>query len=86
MKNIIEEKINFIYQSARQRETEQGILVCKSALEKFSASSTEAATKDILCKFNQDFFGIEAHGHLTQKEFEVIKELKELEKHASNNT
>ena len=55
--------------SALSRETEQGLLVFRKALEQFDVGRSDAETLCVLRKLNKALVGIEAHGYLTANEF-----------------
>jgi len=80
LKKNIQTYVQFILSSALKRNTEQGKLVCEETLRKLHSSKTKQVLFETLCKFNKAFLGIEAHGYLTDEEYKIIKELREVER------
>lgn len=78
-KERIEEYIGGLLQSAETRDTEQGRRVCRFALNALSTASSQIEIASILRSFNRAYLGIEAHGHLTQHEFLMVQELREIQ-------
>lgn len=78
-KEHIEAYISGLLESAEARGTEQGRLVCRRALNALSEVVCQADIVPILDAFNRVYVGIEAHGHLTQYEFSIVQELREIE-------
>ena len=68
-KTTIEQEVTFLLNSPRERNTEQGKLVCKKALEALTSIQSKTELYDLLRKINHAFLGIEAHGLLTPQEF-----------------
>ncbi len=65
--------------SALSRDTKQGLIVFRKALELFDEACSEAETMGVLAKLNKALIGIETHGHLTSEEFGWVKELRAIE-------
>ena len=78
-KTTIEQEVTFLLNSPRERNTEQGKLVCKKALEALTSIQSKTELYDLLRKINHAFLGIEAHGLLTPQEFEAVKRLRKIE-------
>jgi len=79
LKEMIEQDVAFLLDSAKERRTEQGTLVCKKTLEALAVIQTKAELHDLLQKVNHTFLGIEAHGFMTSREFEAVKRLRKIE-------
>lgn len=63
---------------ANARDTQQGVKVYEGALKKIGEASSQAEVEDFFKKLEHALNGIEAHGHFTQKEFEVVKAIRSM--------
>jgi hypothetical protein len=71
-KSEIHQAVTFLLNSARNRDTSQGVLVYTKILEMLDAASDEQAVVELLGKLNRSLEGMEAHGHFTEQEFERV--------------
>ena len=76
-KKLIEEAVVALLESAANRETKQGVLVYTKILEMLASAKSAGEVEEIRNKLNQTLVGIEAHGHLTKEEFEIVRNLRE---------
>jgi hypothetical protein len=83
-KAMIKEEVTFLLNSAIKRDTEQGKQFCIKILELLPTIETKAELLVLLRKINRTFVGIEAHGFLTQQEFEAVKRLRMIEENYKN--
>jgi hypothetical protein len=65
--------------SARDRKTAQGVVVFEKVLELLDKSEVEEPTAEVLRKLNRSLIGIEAHGYLTNDEYQRVLALRNLE-------
>lgn len=79
MKKRISKLTRSLLDSALSRETEQGLVVFRKALELLDEAGSEAETLSVLAKLNKALVGIEVHGYLTSEEFAWVKELRDIE-------
>lgn len=68
--------IRKLLDSANARGTHQGVKVYESALKKIEEASSQAEVDDVFEKFKHALVGLEAHGHFTQDEFEIVKAIR----------
>ena len=79
MKERVIKLTKCLLDSALSRNTEQGLLVLRKALELLDETGAETDTKSVLAKLNKALVGIEAHGNLTTEEYRWVKELRDIE-------
>ncbi|MCH7226249.1 hypothetical protein [Haloferula sp. A504] len=79
MKESVVKLTTNLLDSALSRDTEQGLVVFRKALELLGEAGSEAEILSVLEKLNKALVGIEAHGYLTSEEFGWVKELREIE-------
>ena len=79
MKERMSKLTRSLLDSALSRETEQGLIVFRKALELLDEARSEVETLSVLAKLNKALVGIEAHGYLTSEEFGWVKELRDIE-------
>ncbi len=70
--------ISRLLELAKARDTNQGVKVYEGALKKIGESSSQSEVDDFFGKLNHALTGIEAHGHFTNEEFEVVKAIREM--------
>ncbi len=63
--------------SARDRNTEQGILVLESILQELDSTNSADGLAEIHAGLNRSLAGIEAHGHFTDEEYKLIQSLRD---------
>ena len=63
--------------SARERDTQQGILVYERVMEKLGALKGENEIRKVLDYLSRSLSGIEAHGYFTHAEWKIVQELHE---------
>ena len=78
-KSKIIEAIEFILNSSKKRNTEQGVLVCENTITKLSKCNSDSEILKTLKAYNKAYAGIEAHGYLTNTEYEVVTKLRNIE-------
>ena len=78
LKTEIQKELSFLLGSAKDRNTAQGQLVCKSALEALERAQSPRHISAVLHDINTAFVGIEAYGHLTSDEFRAVTRLRQL--------
>lgn len=79
-KTQIEKLIQNLLQSARSRNTTQGVTNYQHTLNTLSTLGTESEHLKIeLGNLNQTLAGIEAHGYFTREELLWIEELRKIE-------
>ncbi len=83
-KSNIQSYVQAILDSAKKRNTEQGVLICVKTIESLITAFTKREILASLYKFNRAFIGIEAHGFLTQDEYTIITKLREIETQFKN--
>lgn len=71
-KTEIREAVSFLLESARNRDTSQGVLVYTNILEMIDAAHDDKAVCELLGKLNRSLAGIEAHGDFTNEEYERV--------------
>lgn len=71
--------INALRISLIERNTKQGISVCDSVLSMLKNEESLSSQYEILAKFNRAFIGIEAHGYLTDHEYDIVNHLRRLQ-------
>ncbi|QDT82776.1 hypothetical protein [Gimesia chilikensis] len=64
----IYDAVSFLLESAKDRNTSQGVLVYTKILELLDNSRNEKEVQEILGKLNRSLAGIEAHGWFTDEE------------------
>jgi len=64
--------------SAKQRNTQQGLVTYEAMLQKVSAITDEQELSELLELYKRNLAGIEAHGHFTQQESEQVQEIRKL--------
>lgn len=79
MKNKILNLVKILLDSALLRGVEQGVAVFRKSIDFLDGCTSEQEVFDALVKLNKALAGIEAHGHLTEEEFILVKELREME-------
>ena len=78
-KTKIVDAVQSLLSSSRDRETSQGILVYENVLKMLDIATSEAEVQDTLGKLNRSLAGIEAHGDLTNDEYELVRLLRTYE-------
>ena len=78
-KQLIKALVEALLLSAENRGTNQGVLIFNKVLELLEQSNTHDESVEILCKLNKALVGIEAHGDLTDDEFTVVRQLRDIE-------
>ena len=63
---------------AQNRNTLQGVKIYEGALKKIGEASAQSEIDDLACKLKHALAGIEAHGHFTSEEFEVVKNIRSM--------
>lgn len=71
-KSEICEAVLFLLESAKNRDTSQGILVYTGFLDEIDAAQDDQAVRELLVKLNRSLAGIEAHGYFTDDEFKRV--------------
>lgn len=71
-------QVSKLLKSAQDRSTNQGIKIYEGALKKIGEASTQSEIDDLAKKLNHALSGIEAHGHFTSEEFEVVKGIRSM--------
>ena len=79
MKSKIIKEIEFLLNSSKERNTDQGRLVCEKTIEILANCNSDTVLIKALKAYNKAYIGIESHGHLTNKEYESVKILREIE-------
>lgn len=75
-KNALLTYVTQLLELARARNTAQGINVYEGAIKKIEEASSQEDIEKIFDKIKQALAGIEAHGHFTNEEFEMVKEIR----------
>lgn len=70
--------VSKLLKSAQDRSTNQGVKIYEGALKKIGETSTQSEIDDLVKKLNHALSGIEAHGHFTSEEFEVVKGIRSM--------
>ena len=71
-------KVKKLLELANNRNTSQGLKIYEGALKKIGDASTQNEVDDLVKKLGHALSGIEAHGHFTNEEYEVVKEIRQL--------
>jgi hypothetical protein len=71
-------KVKKLLELASNRNTSQGLKIYEGALKKIGDASTQNEIDDLVKKLDHALSGIEAHGHFTNEEYEVVKEIRQL--------
>lgn len=71
-KSEIREAVSFLLDSARNRDTSQGVATYSVFLENLSTSENEETWVELLMTLNRSLQGIVAHGYLTDTEYERV--------------
>lgn len=74
--------VNKLLKSAKSRGTEQGVIVYQLIIEELAGETSSDKVVDSLKSLNRSLAGIEAHGHYTDSEFELVQELRSIENDA----
>ena len=74
----IREAVSFLLESARHRDTSQGILVYTRLLERIDAVQDDKAVRELLGELNRSLAGMEAHGDFTDEEFKRVLLLRKI--------
>jgi hypothetical protein len=75
-KNILLDHVGRLLELAKARDTNQGVKVYEGALKKIGEASSQSEIDSFAEKLKHALAGIEAHGYLTDEEFEVVKEVR----------
>jgi len=78
-KNEIKELAQELLNSAKERDTNQGVAIYNKILELVKEAEKREDIDAILVKFNKALSGIEAHGYFTDDEYSLVIKLRELE-------
>ncbi len=68
----IYDAVSFLLESAKDRNTSQGVLVYTKILELLDNSRNGKEVQEILGKLNRSLAGIEAHGWFTDEELKRV--------------
>ena len=79
-KSLVRADILVLLNSAIQRDTSQGRLVCSTSLQRLGLAESETDILRVLEDLNHAFAGIEAHGSLSTDEFKAVVRLRELQR------
>lgn len=79
MKSRILELVNRLLESAKSRNTSQGVVVYQYIFEELASENSTERIFEILKDLNGSLAGIEAHGYFTDREFELVQELRSIE-------
>jgi len=63
---------------AHGRKTTQGLTVYEGAISKIANVYTRADLNILLEKLNHALSGIEAHGHFTSDEYQIVQEIRRM--------
>jgi hypothetical protein len=72
-KNELSKCVGNLLKSANDRKTKQGVKIYEGALNKIALASSQDELSLLTKKLNHALVGIESHGELTPKEFEIVK-------------
>ncbi|MEZ8142064.1 hypothetical protein A1OO_11045 [Enterovibrio norvegicus FF-33] len=75
-KNELLTNITILLKLANDRNMQQGVIVYKGAIEKISQAKSQEEIFICWDKLKHALVGIEAHGYLTNKEFEIVKNIR----------
>lgn len=75
-KNTLLAHVARLLELAKARDTNQGVNVYEGALKKVGETSSQDEVEKFSEKFKPTLAGIEAHGHFTNEEFEVVKAIR----------
>ena len=64
--------VEFLLDSAKIRDTSQGVVVYVKILQMLDSAQDEEALIELLGKLNRSLQGMEAHGYFTEQEFERV--------------
>lgn len=77
-KDVIQGCINSLLESARNRGTNQGVLVYTNALDRVRDAKTQNELIETTRNLNKAIAAIEAHGYFTKEEFTTVITLRNL--------
>ncbi|OMH36538.1 hypothetical protein [Motiliproteus sp. MSK22-1] len=75
-KNALLAYVARLLELARARDTSQGIRVYEGAIKKIGEASSQDEVENLSEKLKHALAGIEAHGHFTNEEFEIVKDIR----------
>ena len=75
-KNTLLAHVGRLLELAKARDTNQGVKVYEGALKKIGEASSQSEVEIFAEKLRHALGGIEAHGHFTSEEFEVVKAIR----------
>ena len=75
-KELIAQAVRELLTSARNRGTDQGVLVYTNVLQMLEEAEKQGQIDEIQNRLNQALRGIEAHGDLTDVEFAIVRMLR----------
>jgi hypothetical protein len=64
--------------SAKQRNTQQGMKTYEAVIQQASSSINEKELVELFELYKRNLSGIEAHGNFTHKEFEIAQGIRKL--------
>jgi hypothetical protein len=71
-KSEIYQAVSYLLESAKNRDTSQGVLVYTKFLDMIDAAQDDKAVRELLVRLNRSLAGIEAHGDFTDEEFKRV--------------
>jgi hypothetical protein len=72
------DRVNFLLLSAKNRSTEQGILVYEKIPEMLGMAHDDAKVREVLTLLNRSLAVIEAHGDFTEDEFRTVLKIRSM--------
>ena len=72
------EKVKKLLKFANDRNTNQGLKIYEGAIKKIGDASTQEEVYDLVKKLDHALSGIEAHGHFTSEEYQIVKEIRQM--------
>lgn len=76
----LEKNLAFLLDSAKERETEQGIKLYEHYLSLLERIQSKEEFNELLEKICNTLGGIEAHGYFTDEEYECVTEIRAMKR------
>lgn len=75
-KNALLTHVARLLEMARARDASQGVKVYEGVIKKIEDASSQDEVENLAEKLKHALTGIEAHGHFTNEEFDVVKKIR----------
>ncbi len=73
---LLKSRVHKLLELATERNTKQGVIIFESVLNKLDKPMNELEKKELLESFKKALTGMEAHGHFTKDEFEIVTSIR----------